>query len=81
MAGIQRLIAECGEPYTVGLALAGEEPGVAEDWSGWIIRHGGDFQPASPMSLCIGGLLRALPEPLTQTTLRAVLEYAAHDNW
>lgn len=81
VAGIQRLITECGEPYTVGLALAGEEQGAIEEWVEWIIQHGGDFQPASPMSQCISGLLRALPEPLTQTTLRTVLECAARNNW
>lgn len=80
MAGIQRLIAESGEPYTVGLALAKREED-ASGWLEWIIQQDGDFQPASAMSQCIAGLLRSLPEQHTQVILREVLEQGPRDDW
>jgi hypothetical protein len=80
MAGIRRLIAECGEPHTVGLALAKRNQDTS-GWPEWIILHGGDFQPASPVSQCIGGLLRSLPEQGTQAILREVLEQGASEDW
>lgn len=80
MAGIQRLIAESREPYTVGLAVAKWEMDI-DKWPKWIAQQGEDFQPASPVSQCIAGLLRSLPEQQAQTILSKVLEYGTRHDW
>lgn len=80
MAGIQRLIAESREPYTVGLAVAKWEMDT-DKWPEWIAQQGEGFQPASPVSQCIAGLLRSLPEQNTQTILFRALEQGTLHNW
>jgi len=80
MTGIQRLITECREPYTVGLALAKWEMDP-DKWSEWIALQEEDFQPTSLVSQCIAGLLRSLPEQNTQTILCRVLDHATRHNW
>jgi hypothetical protein len=42
MVGIRRLVDECGEPYTVGMALAKREDDNGE-WPAWIVEQGSDF--------------------------------------
>ena len=78
--GIERVVNECDEPSTVGLTLANQEKDSA-GWVDWIVTNGEDFQLASPMSECIAGLLRSLPEQQTETILRTVLERGASENW
>ncbi len=80
IVGIRRLVDECGEPYTVGMALAKQEDANGE-WPAWIVEQGSDFMPASPTGQCITGLLRNLPEPRATALLRAVLAMAGEHGW
>lgn len=80
MAGIQRLIIESGEPHTVGLTLGELEAGTIH-WPDWIVDHGDDFLLESPMSRCIDGLLRILPEASIPSILSDVLEHGQQEKW
>lgn len=80
MAGVHRLISECGEPHVVGLTLAKQETDV-DTLSEWIVQQGNEFHRATPKSQCIAGLLGSLPEQQTQDILGKVLEHGARHNW
>ncbi len=78
--GIDKLIAECAEPGTVGASLAGLEWGGV-DWAKWIATKGGDYTPGLHMTWCVGGLLGAMPSPKSGGLLRAVLAIGDQNGW
>lgn len=80
MEGIEKLIAECTEPGTVGVALAGLE-WEAIVLASWIVTQGGDYTPGSHVTWCIGGLLCATPSPKSGELLRAVLAIGDQRGW
>lgn len=80
LPGIERLIAECSEPGTVGSSLAGMEWSTV-DWANWIARKGEDFTPGLHITWCITGLLRATPSPKSAELLRAVLFVGNQQGW
>lgn len=80
LQGIERLIAECAEPGTVGSSLAAMEWSMV-DWPNWIASKGEDYTPGLHMTWCIGGLLRAMPSPKSVELLRAVLFIGNQRGW
>lgn len=80
MEGIEKLIAECAEPGTVGASLAmGDWDRV--DWAEWVVAKGCDFTPGLHMTWCISGLLCAMPTPKSRKLLRAVLALGDQKRW
>ena len=78
--GIEKLIAVCAEPGTVGASLAELEwDGV--DWAKWIATKGGDYTLGVHMTWCIGGLLRAMSSPKSGKLLSAVLAIGDLQGW
>jgi hypothetical protein len=78
--GIRQLALESGQPGVVGMTLA--TLGFRrDDWSNWLLAHGGDFSPNTAMSQCVAGLLRTLPEPESADLLRQVLALGNREGW
>lgn len=78
--GIDKLVAECTEPGTVGASLAGLGWDVG-DLAKWIATKGGDYTPGLHVTWCIGGLLCVMQSPKSGELLRAVLTIGDQQGW
>ncbi len=80
MAGLEKLIAICTEPGTVGRTLA-EMDHAADQWPEWFSNKGGAFEHGTCMTWCISGFLRATPSPRSVELLRDVMTLADQQVW
>lgn len=80
MAGIEKLIAVCAEPGTVGLTLTQ----VAWDgvsWHEWIATKGENFVVGAHMSWCVSGFLHALSLDIESDFLQKVIALGTQLGW
>ena len=80
MTGVENLVQACGEPGTVGAAMAGMDS-VEVSWADWIAEKGVGFTQGLPMTWFIFGLLRAIPAPRSGALLREVMRLGDLQGW
>jgi hypothetical protein len=80
LSGIENLVEASKEPSVIGRLLTHMDwPGI--DWAAWIIRRGGDYEPALKVAQCISGLLSSLPLENLLELLQSVLHIGKQQEW
>ncbi|MDH4321408.1 MAG: hypothetical protein OEV73_07915 [Desulfobulbaceae bacterium] len=80
IAGVEKLIAACSDPYIVGATLPGVDC-VDTSWPEWIAAKGGEFEAGAQMTLCVAGILGALNPPLLGECQQAVIDIGMQNGW
>ncbi len=80
MAGVERLIQECGNADVVGTTMARAECGQNQ-WAEWIPETGNEFTSGEPITFCISGLLCSMQEPDSNSLIKEVLVLAETRKW